>query len=168
MTEAGATEGAFDSSRFRQVLGYFPTGVTVVTAATDDGPVGLAVGSFTSVSLDPPLVAFCPGRHSTSWPKIRDAGAFCVNILAADQQDTCAVFAGKADDKFAGLRWQEAAGSGAPILDDVVAWIDCRIDAVHEAGDHWIVVGEVRALDIVRDDASPMVFCLGGYGRFEP
>ena len=163
----GAPDSAFDATRFRQVLGHFPTGVTVVTAATADGPVGLAVGSFTSVSLDPPLVAFCPGRHSTSWPKIRDAGAFCVNILAADQEDTCAVFAGKSEDKFAGLRWREATASGAPILDGVVAWIDCRIDAVHEAGDHWIVVGEVLGLDVARE-APPMVFCLGGYGRFEP
>ena len=148
------------------MLGHFPTGVTVVTSMTGDGPVGLAVGSFTSVSLDPPLVAFCPGVTSSSWPRIRDAGAFCVNVLAEDQEHVCRVFAGKADDKFEGLGWKPAAGTGAPILESVLAWIDCRIAAVHEAGDHWIVLGEVQDLDVGRE-AGPLVFYRGGYGKFE-
>ena len=157
---------AFDAARFRQVLGHFPTGVTVVTAASQDGPPsGMAVGSFTSVSLDPPLVAFLPAKTSTSWPRIRDAGSFCVNILAEDQEHICRVFAGKADDKFEGLGWHRGHNV-APILSDVLAWIACDIDAVHEAGDHYIVVGLVRELEIVHE-GRPLVFFRGGYGRFE-
>lgn len=154
-----------DSASFRQVLGHFPTGVTVVTAGpADGGPAGLAVGSFTSVSLEPPLVAFCPSRASGSWPRIESTGGFCVNVLADDQEHVCRVFAGKADDKFAGLGWHPSP-QGAPVLADVLAWIDCRIEAVHEAGDHYIVVGRVTALSVERE-GLPLVFFRGGYGSF--
>ena len=95
----------FDSAKYRQVLGHFPTGVTVITAATDGEPVGMAVGSFSSVSLDPPLVAFFPDKGSSSWPKIEPTGSFCVNILGEAQEDVCRRFAMKGDDKFAGLGW---------------------------------------------------------------
>lgn len=157
----------FNAQRFRDVLGQYPTGVSVVTAVQADGSVaGLAVGSFTSVSLNPPLVAFLPDKSSTSWPKIRDAGAFCVNVLGADQESVCRTFATKAPDKFAGLTWRPA-GSGAPILDGAVAWIDCDLDAVHEAGDHYIVIGRVRDLDIAHP-SLPLLFFRGGYGRFTP
>ena len=88
------------------MLGHFPTGVTVVTAGTEEGPVGLCVGSFTSVSLHPPLVAFCAGYSSTSYPRIEAAGHFCVNILAEDQEEIARVFADKGDDKFSGIGWR--------------------------------------------------------------
>jgi len=155
---------SFDSSRFRQVLGHFATGVTVVTAAGDDGPVGLAVGSFASVSLDPPMVGFFPDRGSSSWPRIEGSGHFCVNVLAEAQEDVCRRFAAKGDDKFRGLGWKPAA-SGAPVLDGILAWIDCDIESVSEAGDHWFVLGAVRDLAVVHD-GSPLVFFRGGYGRF--
>lgn len=155
---------AFDSAKYRQVLGHFPTGVTVVTAVLDGEPVGLAVGSFSSVSLEPPLVAFFPGASSSSWPKIEAAGSFCVNILAEAQEEVCRRFASKDDDKFAGLGWAPA-GSGAPLLTDVLAWIDCDIDSVTPAGDHFCVIGRVRDLGIGHDGA-PLVFFRGGYGRF--
>ena len=155
-----------DGAHFRRVLGHFPTGVTVVTAAPDGVPTGLAVGSFTSVSLDPPLVAFCPGRSSTSWPAIERAGAFCVNVLGEDQEEISRVFAGKGDDKFAGVAWHPAAKTASPVLDDAIAWIDCTIDQIIEAGDHWIVVGAVQALDAVDRGRGPLVFFRGGYGRF--
>lgn len=157
-------EPTIEPSRFRQVLGHFPTGVTVITAAPDDEPVGLAVGSFASVSLDPPLVAFFAGKTSTSWPRIEAAGAFCVNILAEDQEDVCRRFASKDEDKFAGLGWTPAS-SGSPVLQGVLAWIDCDIDSVTEAGDHWCVMGRVRELDVGHDGA-PLLFFRGGYGRF--
>src|SRR4051794_31140118 len=96
------TEPAFDSARFRQVLGHFPTGVCVVSAVHEDQPVGMAIGSFFSVSLEPALVGFCAGRTSSTWPKLRAAGRFCVNILADDQEDLCRAFASKEPDKFAG------------------------------------------------------------------
>jgi flavin reductase (DIM6/NTAB) family NADH-FMN oxidoreductase RutF len=153
----------FDSAKYRQVLGHFPTGVTVVTAVRGDEPVGLAVGSFSSVSLDPPLVGFFPDRSSSSWPKIREAGSFCVNILGEDQEDVCRRFAMKGDDKFAGLGWKPA-GSGAPLLDGVIAWIDCDIAEVVETGDHFLVLGAVRDLGVAHD-GGPLVFFRGGYAR---
>src|SRR5213076_1713460 len=105
---------------YRQVLGHFPTGVTVITAMGADGkPAGFAVGSFFSVSLDPPLVGFCAGKGSSSWPGIREAGVFCVNVLAVDQEAACRAFSSKVDDKFAGLGWTPAS-SGSPKLADVL------------------------------------------------
>lgn len=164
----GAGIGGIDEARYRQVLGHFPTGVTVITGKASDGPVGLAVGSFSSVSLDPPLVGFFAAKASTSWPRIRDTGAFCVNILAADQEDVCRVFASKRPDKFTGLGWKPAA-SGSPRIDDVLAWIDCKIESVHDAGDHDLCIGRVTELHVdVEHEHGPLVFYRGGYGRFEP
>ncbi len=156
-----------DGATFRRVLGHYPTGVCVVTAVEPDGmATGMIVGSFTSVSLDPPLVAFFPDRQSTSWPRIARAGRFCVNVLASDQQDLCRRFAAKGGDKFAGVS-HRLSTNGSPVLDDVVAWIDCTLDAVHEAGDHFIVLGRVRELDIARAD-EPLLFFRGQYGNFAP
>jgi flavin reductase (DIM6/NTAB) family NADH-FMN oxidoreductase RutF/DNA-binding IclR family transcriptional regulator len=156
---------ARDPLHFRSVLGHFPTGVAVVTGLTAEGsPAGMAVGSFSSVSLDPPLIAFMPDRSSSSWPKIRPSGSFCVNILGADQEDVCRAFAQRGGDKFAQLSWQPGP-TGSPILDGVLAWIDCDLGDIYEAGDHFIVLGEVRALDI-GTPALPLIFFQGGYGRF--
>jgi flavin reductase (DIM6/NTAB) family NADH-FMN oxidoreductase RutF/DNA-binding IclR family transcriptional regulator len=154
-----------DPLRFRQVLGHFPTGVAVITGLDSEGrAVGMAIGSFSSVSLNPPLVAFMPDRRSTSWPRFRDSGHFCVNILGSDQESVCRTFAVSGGDKFAELPWHPAS-SGAPILDGVLAWIDCDIDVVHDAGDHEIVIGAVRDLEI-GTGGLPLVFFQGGYGRF--
>lgn len=165
--DVGPGAAVIDGARFRQVLGHFATGVTVIAADTDEGPVGLAVGSFTSVSLDPPLVAFCPDKRSSSWPKIRDAGAFCVNVLAEDQEALCRVFASKGTDKFQGVGWEPTA-NGSPRLSGSLAWIDCTIEVVHDGGDHEICVGRVQELDVEREREGPLVFYRGGYGRFEP
>jgi flavin reductase (DIM6/NTAB) family NADH-FMN oxidoreductase RutF len=162
----GAGPGPIDTARFRQVLGHFPTGVTVVTAATAGDPAGLAVNSFTSVSLEPPLVAIAVSKLSTTWPKIREAGHFCANILAADQEDVCRVFAAHQPDKFRGIGWKRAE-SGAPILNDILAWVDCAVVAEHDGGDHVIVIAEVRDLGVERE-GLPLVFYRGGYGRFQP
>lgn len=156
-----------DHQHFRRVLGNYPTGVTVVTAIAEDGrPAGLAVGSFTSVSLDPPLIAFLPDKQSSSFPKIRTATSFCVNILSADQEHVCRAFAAKGTDKFAGIDWRPAP-SGAPLIDGVVGWIDCDFESVQEAGDHYLVIGRVRELD-ASSPGPPLVFFQGGYGRFAP
>jgi flavin reductase (DIM6/NTAB) family NADH-FMN oxidoreductase RutF len=155
-----------DRTTFRRVLGHYPTGVCVVTShVPGDKPVAMVVGSFTSVSLDPPLVGFFPDRSSTSWPRIERAGKFCVNILAHDQHALCRRFSAKGDDKFAGLDYRLSAG-GSPILPNVVAWIDCTIHSVHEAGDHYVVMGRVLDLNVEGD--QPLLFFQGGYGGFAP
>src|SRR5581483_7424445 len=122
MSSAEGSTRVIDPKQFRAVLGNYPTGVVVITAVEDGGaPCGMAVGSFTSVSLDPPLVAFLPDKSSTSFPKIRTASSFCVNVLAAEQEDICRAFARSGGDKFAGVAWTPTA-SGAPKLDGVSAW----------------------------------------------
>lgn len=156
---------SIESQRFRHVLGHFPTGVVVATAIDNAGePAGMAVGSFTSVSLDPPLIAFLPAKSSTSFPRIRNASSFCINVLADDQEEVCRAFATRGGDKFAGVGWEPAL-SGAPILSGVVAWIDCTIEEVLESGDHYIVIGRVHDL-AVPGDSYPLLFFRGGYGQF--
>lgn len=158
-----AIEGKF----FRQILGHYPTGVCVVTTVEADGRgAGMVVGSFTSVSLSPPLVAFFPDKSSTSWPRIEATRRFCVNILADDQEDLCRTFSRPSEDRFAGVS-HRLSDHGSPILDGALAWIDCTLHAVHEAGDHYIVLGEVHALDTQRD-GRPLLFFKGSYGQFAP
>ncbi|WP_455834185.1 flavin reductase [Pseudarthrobacter siccitolerans] len=153
---------------FRDVLGNYPTGVAVVTAMGNGGePIGMAVGSFTSVSLDPPLVAFLPDRGSSTFPAIREAGSFCVNVLAGGQEDVSRRFASRGADRFEGTKWRPAQETGSPVLEDAVAWIDCEIEDIHDAGDHQIVIGRVLDLD-VQTPTLPLVFFQGGYGTFAP
>lgn len=159
------TEPTFDSARYRQVLGHFPTGVCVVTASADDEPIGLAIGSFFSVSLEPPLVGFCIGSSSSTWPAIRDAGRFCVNILGAHQEDVSRSFSSKAPDRFAGIGWDRSP-LGSPRITDTLAWIDCTIGDIHPAGDHEIVIGEVHGLAVTHE-GHPLVFFRGGYAGLD-
>lgn len=156
------SETAIDPSRFRQVLGHFATGITVITGEHEGERVGLAVASFFSLSLDPPLVGFCAGAQSSSWPRIRAAGRFCVNILGADQEDVCRAFAAKGDDKFAGIGHDPAPWSGAPRIHDVLAWIDCEIHEVLPGGDHDVVLGRVHDLGVA-DEGHPLITFRGGY-----
>lgn len=156
------------SRHYRAVLGNYPTGVAVVTAMGGGGePIGMVVGSFTSVSLDPPLVAFLPDRGSSTFPAIRESGAFCVNVLAGGQEELCRLFATKGADRFGETEWDPAQDTGSPVLKDAVAWIDCEIGDIHEAGDHLIVVGRVLDLQ-VQTPTLPLLFFQGGYGTFAP
>ena len=157
------TEPAFDSARFRQVLGHFPTGVCVVSAFADGQPVGMAIGSFFSVSLDPPLVGFCAGKTSSTWAKLRDVGSFCVSILADDQEEVSRRFASKEADKFAGLAWDRSP-LGNPRLGGALGWIDCTTTGLLDGGDHDIVVGAVTDL-AVAGEGHPLVFFRGGYAH---
>ena len=156
----------FESSEFRRILGHYPTGVCAVTAMVDGAPAAMVVGSFTSVSLDPPLVAFLPDRKSTSWPRIASAGRFCVNVLAAHQENLCRTLSSKAPGKFDAVPYR-LSESGSPIFDGIVAWIDCDLYAVHEAGDHFIAIGQIKAMDIEHPH-TPLLFFQGGYGQFAP
>ncbi len=151
-------------AEFRRVLGHFASGITVVTARDADGPTGFACQSFASLSLDPPLVTFMVARTSTTWPRIARAGAFCVNILGAEQGALCRGFAVSGADKFAGVAYGDAPATGSPLLDSVPAWIDCRVHAVHTGGDHLIVVGRVEALG-AEEEGEPLLFHRGAFGR---
>jgi 3-hydroxy-9,10-secoandrosta-1,3,5(10)-triene-9,17-dione monooxygenase reductase component len=150
-----------DPARFRQVLGHFCTGVTVITTADAAGPAGFACQSFAALSLEPPLVLFCPGRSSATWPRIAAAGHFCANVLAGEQRDLARRFGTSGADKFAGVRWSPSA-SGAPVLDGALTWAGGTIEAVHEAGDHYVVVGRVTELGACRD-GSPLLFYRGRF-----
>ena len=157
---------SFDSADFRRILGHHPTGVSAITSVLDGEPVGMIVGSFSSLSLAPPLVAFFPDRNSTSWFKIKSARRFCVNVLAANQEDVCRALASKAANKFEGLSCRPSP-TGLPVFYGIVAWIECELYAVHEAGDHFIAIGEVQSLGIEHPH-SPLLFFKGSYGQFAP
>ena len=150
-----------DQRQLRTVLGHFCTGVTVVASVDGGEPVGMACQSFAALSLDPPLVLFCPGRSSRSWARIASSGHFCVNVLAQDQQDVSSAFGKPGASKFGGLGWHRSP-NGAPVLDGVLTWVDCMIETVHEAGDHDVVVGRVTELGPPRD-AAPLLFYRGSY-----
>jgi len=153
-----------DSDRFRHVLGHLPTGVTVVTANHAGDPVGMSSNSVTSVSLRPPLILFCPAKDSLTWPKIAETGAFCVNVFAAHHEEISRRFSRRNIDRFAGVAWH--AREAGPALDDALAWIECSVEAIHEAGDHLIVVGAVQRLEVREGDSEPLVFFRGSYGSF--
>ncbi|MEU3735110.1 flavin reductase family protein [Streptomyces sp. NPDC033538] len=155
-----------DPVMFRRVLGHAPTSVSVVTAATPQGPVGVTVGSFTSVSLEPPLVVFYCGRNSASADAIVNSGRFCVNVLAEDQQQVCAAFASRTADRFASGEWDLAAGT-APRLGGAVAWIECDVENSFPAGDHLGVVGRVQRLAAAGGHRKPLIFHRGQLVRLD-
>jgi 3-hydroxy-9,10-secoandrosta-1,3,5(10)-triene-9,17-dione monooxygenase reductase component len=149
-----------DQTLMRAVLGHYATGVTIVTSEDENGPAGFTCQSFQALSLDPALIIFCVGKSSTSWPRIRESGHFAVNVLEEGQEALCRAFAASGTDKFSSATWSTSL-NGSPILDDVLAWIDCTIEAVHDGGDHDIVVGKVH--DLHARDAAPLLFFQGKY-----
>lgn len=159
---------SIDPTRFRQVLGHFPTGVTIITGLGADGqPAGITIGSFASVSLDPPLVGFLPGLNSKTWPQIAASGSFCVNILGADQGELCWRFAKEAEGRYEGIDWTPAP-SGSPILPGVIGWIDCSIEQTYTMGDHWFVLGRVEELHCDTDATDAMIFFKGKVSGVRP
>lgn len=153
---------AVDPRAFRDTVGAFATGVTVVTATGPGGPAGLTTNAFSSLSLDPPLVLVCFDNASRTLPVVREAGRFAVNVLRAGQEDVAAVFASKrvAADKFAQVTHAEA--HGLPVLDGALAWLACELRELVEGGDHTIGVGAVTALD-ADPDGDPLIFFRGAY-----
>jgi flavin reductase (DIM6/NTAB) family NADH-FMN oxidoreductase RutF len=163
-TDSGNTAHSdAQAARFRRVLGHFASGVTVVTGLDSDGPAGFSCQSFSSLSLNPPMVLILPGRSSTSWPRIQATGRFCVNILAVDQETLARQFARSGSDKFAGVQWSPGV-LGAPRLTGACAWIECEINSVRTGGDHFVVLGDVRALEAAHD-VEPLLFHRGQFGR---
>ncbi len=155
--------------RFREVLGRFASGVTVVTGTSGGEPVGLTCQSFSSVSLEPPLVVFIPAKSSRAWPLIQRSGKFCVNFLAADQAGLSNTMASRGTDKFADVKWTPSPETGSPMLEGALAQVDCTIHTVHEAGDHYLVIGRVVDL-LTHDDGvpDPLLFFRGEYRTTDP
>lgn len=155
---------ALDPAELRSVLGHFCTGVTVITAHDGDRPHGFACQSFVSLSLDPPYVSFSPARTSTSWPRLRDAGDLCINVLAHDQGELCRGFSVSGADKFADVDWAPGL-NGAPAVQGVIARIEASVELEHDAGDHTIVIARVTRLEALRDE-RPLLFYKGKFGSF--
>ena len=169
---------AVEAAAFRRTLGHFCTGVTVVAAVADGEPVGFACQSFAALSLDPPLVLFCPTKVSRSWQAIEASGKFCVNVLHEDQREVSARFGSREPDKFAGVEWSPSV-LGSPVITGALAHIDCTVASVHDGGDHFVVFGAVGSLsEVANDERSreesrhrkprPLLFYRGEYTGIEP
>ncbi|MGV9797892.1 3-hydroxy-9,10-secoandrosta-1,3,5(10)-triene-9,17-dione monooxygenase reductase subunit [Mycobacterium sp. NPDC003449] len=157
-----------DPRTFRNVLGQFCTGITIITTVHDDVPIGFACQSFAALSLDPPLVLFCPTKQSRSWQAIEASGRFCVNMLHEKQQQVSAQFGSKAPDKFAGIDWTPSE-LGSPVIDGSLAHIDCRVHSVHDGGDHFVVSGAVQSMSEPPSiKPRPLLFYRGEYTGIEP
>ncbi|QIS08445.1 3-hydroxy-9,10-secoandrosta-1,3,5(10)-triene-9,17-dione monooxygenase reductase subunit [Nocardia arthritidis] len=157
-----------DPRVFRNVLGQFCTGITVITTFDEAGaPVGFACQSFAALSLDPPLVLFCPTKTSRSWAAIELSGRFCVNVLAEEQRELCARFGSREPDKFAGITWRTSE-LDLPVLDETLAAIECEVASVVDGGDHHIVIGRVRSLTEATATGRPLLFYRGQYTAIEP
>jgi 3-hydroxy-9,10-secoandrosta-1,3,5(10)-triene-9,17-dione monooxygenase reductase component len=165
MSPSGPRPLAPDPSTYRTVLGHFATGVVLVTAVDGEEPVGMACNSFTSLSLEPPLVLFCAAKSSSTWPRIQAAGKWAANFLDDDGEELCRLFAQKGADRFARISYTPGR-TGSPVLEDALAFVDCETIDEHDAGDHVIVVGRVIELGH-RTEGKPLLFYRGGYGRFE-
>ena len=156
-----AREAVPDTRAFRDALGRFATGVALVTAAPEDEPTGLIVNSLTSVSVEPPLILFCPSRSSVTWPRMRRAGRFGVNVLGRGLEAFVARAAAPGSDRFAGVAWTPGRG-GAPLLTHALASLECEIVGEHPGGDHWIVIGRVDAVHLA-STGEPLIFFQGGF-----
>jgi 3-hydroxy-9,10-secoandrosta-1,3,5(10)-triene-9,17-dione monooxygenase reductase component len=157
--------GMLDGQLYRQVMGQFLAGVTIITASNNGTPVGMAVSAFSSLSMDPPLVLFCPQKKSSTWALVDAAGHYAVNILAGEHQHISQQMSSKAEDKFADIGWHTES-TGSPVLDEALGWIDCRTEHVYDGGDHWIVVGRILAMGW--RDGAPLGYHRGSYGSFSP
>jgi 3-hydroxy-9,10-secoandrosta-1,3,5(10)-triene-9,17-dione monooxygenase reductase component len=147
---------AIDVGTFKEAVSRFTSGVTIVSGLEDGRPVGFTCQSFISLSIDPPFVAVAPARTSTSWPRIARAGTFCVNVLSDHQADLGRGFAVSGGNKFEGVTWYPAPVTGAPVIEGNLAWVDCQVELVHDAGDHELIIGKV--LDVGTNDGSPLLF----------
>lgn len=153
---------AITSELFRNILGHLPTGVTVITAHGTSGPVGMSANSVTALSLEPPMILVCPAKSSTTWPQIREAGSFCVNVMADHHEAVTRRFALRGIKRFTGVSITDRVTG--PALSDAVAWIECRLREEHDGGDHTIAVADVLDIE-ASPNAAPLIFFRGCYGR---
>ncbi|MCW2915755.1 MAG: flavin reductase domain protein FMN-binding protein [Actinomycetia bacterium] len=163
----GENSPQISAEDFRSALARHAAGVVVVTARPDPGPAGLTATSFTSVSLDPPLVSFYVAQSSTTLPGLREASTFAVNVLGHDQSALAARFAARDVDRFAEpTRWSPGP-AGEPLLDGAVAYLLCEWYATYAVGDHWLIVGRVTGIGLGEAEA-PLLYHRGAFGRFHP
>jgi flavin reductase (DIM6/NTAB) family NADH-FMN oxidoreductase RutF len=162
-TTLSARDSAIDAGALRQAFGTFVTGVTVITTRDAEGnPRGMTANSFSSVSLDPPLLLVCVGKSALSYSAFAHSEHFAVNLLHEDQVDVSATFASKSADKFQTVDY-DTVHTGSPILTDCLTWFDCTVDQRIEAGDHIILIGQVRAFG--SSPKLPLCFCRGRYAN---
>lgn len=167
MSTAVRSLDASDPGHFREALSRFATGVVVVTGTDDGEPVGMTCQSFSSLSLDPPLVLFCAASTSTTFPRLRRARYVCVNVLSQGQAGLASQFARSGTDKWAGV--ENAAGpGGAPRIDGAAMWCEGAIVAVHGGGDHVIVVVRVEDLATTASPSRPLIFHAGSFTSLVP
>ncbi len=165
-TTGAGTQGnnrADEHRSLRDALGQYATGVVLVAATARGRRCGMVVSSFTSVSLDPPLVSFCAGHASTTWPQLRAAGAFAISVLGAGHEPLCRTFTTRAVDRFSGADWAISPG-GHPLVPDAIGWFDCGIEEIRPAGDHTLVLARVLRWS-TRDRRDPLVFHAGSFTR---
>jgi len=157
-------DGEWDEAFLRETLGHFCSGVTVLSSHHDGAPIGMTCQSFFSVSLDPPMVAFCVSRNSKTFPLVRQTGSCVVNILSETQSELSTKFAQSGADKFAGLQWDPSAGRQHPKLKEALAWIECDLHQVIEAGDHLLVLADV--IDVERaSEKRPLLYFRSSYAK---
>jgi 3-hydroxy-9,10-secoandrosta-1,3,5(10)-triene-9,17-dione monooxygenase reductase component len=159
--DASGRDELLDTSELRDALGRYATGVALVTAALDGEPIGLIVNSLTSVSLEPPLISFCPSRSSITWSRMRRARRFAVNVLGQHHGDFVARATPPGSDRFTGVPWTPGRG-GAPLLTEALASLECEVATEHPGGDHWIVIGRVHDLRI-SPTTDPLIFFKGAF-----
>lgn len=153
----------FDPRHFRDALGHYASGITIVSGTDAAGPIGFTCQSFYSVSVEPPLISFSVMKDSTTYPRIRDAGKFAINVLANHQKDISSQFARKGTDKWANVAWQPTE-AGNPVIQETLLWLDCDIWAEHDAGDHLIVIGKVNEMSPPEwHKNEPLIFFKGQY-----
>lgn len=152
-----------DPRAFRNALGHFASGITIISGVDEEGPIGFTCQSFYSVSMDPPLISFSVMTNSSTYPRIRETGKFAVNVLSHHQHGVSSQFARKGTDKWAGIDWSPTL-AGNPVIHDTAMWLDCDIWAEHEAGDHYIVIGRVNELNPEEwHRHDPLLFFKGAY-----
>lgn len=157
---------ALTAPSLKETLARFCTGVVLITGRDGEGPLGFTAQSFVSVSLEPPLVSFCPAKTSESWPRIRRSGRFCVNVLSEAQHNLCFRFAKKGVERFEGVGWQTAPG-GFPRVENALAWFDCGVEVEHDAGDHHIVIGRIWSFTAAEQaELAPLIFYRRQLGKF--
>lgn len=150
-----------DIENYKEVLGQFCTGITVITSLHGDDPVGFTCQSFTALSMQPPMILLCSQKNSRSWPRIREVGTFVVNVMAANQRWVSDSFAQSGADKFSGVEWS-VTSQGLPAIEGSLAWIECEVTEEIDAGDHTIVIGGIQGFGLGKA-GEPLLFHRGKY-----